>query len=133
MIVFIVREGCDHIDSLCLWNAEDLHRFQSYGYCRIEPQSVEMSFFDLWCVDERTVTAIEVHPDKNTLERFRRFSACKCLSFSPFPIIWLGSNRYGNPQGLEAFVGFEIHEAADKSLAILVDPLSWSDFSFPQS
>ena len=133
MLVFIIREGCDWIDSLCLENADDLNRFHSYKYRRIEPQSVEMFFFDLWCGDGCTVTAIEVHPDKTTLQRFRRFSASKCLSFSPFPVIWLGDNRHGNPQGLEAFVGFEVHEASDNSLAILVDPMIWSDFYFPGS
>ncbi len=128
---FIIREGCDCIESFCLENAGDLSRFQSGGYRRIDSDSMEMFFFDLWCADQRTVTAIEVHPDRNTLQRFRRFSSCQCISFSPFPVVWLGDKQLGKPQGLEAYVGFEIHEASDKSLAILVDTLILADFFFP--
>ena len=131
MQVFIIRHGRNHVDTLFVGNQLDLDRFKNSGYRRMEPQSAELFFFDLWCVNGHTVTGIEVHPDMNTLQRFRRLSACQCLTFSPYPIIWLGDNHDGEAQGLEAFVGFDIYEAPDNSIAILADPMMYSEFSFP--
>lgn len=44
MRVFIIREGCDSVESFFLANAVDTNRFKSGGFRRIDPESAEMFF-----------------------------------------------------------------------------------------
>jgi hypothetical protein len=133
MLLYVVGEGSERTVSIRSTSGTDIGKAVPGGYRRIEPEHSEVFFFDLWCSDQSQVTAIEIHPDESTFQRFRSMAASKCLTFAPYPVVWLTDDHGGKPQGLEAFVGFEIYESPSGSLAVCVDPAAWPEFSFPDT